>query len=153
MRYTIYIIGIIVVLFLAWYLFQPRTQTIEGDNPAPLVVNEGDEYDESSKDETVLSIEEIVQSLENLAKEFDNRPPFEVERVWVEGDKFYVEYRNATETFAQLLVTKEEGEYRGRGYFSPSESGWVLQTGEGELVGADAALYEQNDQGKWMRKN
>ncbi len=153
MKYSIYLILIIILALLAWYFFQTRTQVMPG-NLAPEKGLMKEEVKESGeKQATEASIKEIIDGLENLAKEFDNKPPFTVERVWAENNNFYIEYKNQTGTFAQLLVVREGDILKGMGYFSPSESGWVLQAGEGDLVGANALLYERDKEGKWERRN
>lgn len=154
MKYSVSLILIVSIgAVLAWYLFQPRTQVIPGDvSPEKESIQE--EPKEREKVEAIQeSIEKITDGLTNLAKDFDNKPPFTVERVWVERDRFYVEYKNQTGTLAQLLVLKDGEDYKGIGYFSPSESGWVLQAGEGKLASPSATLYERDEEGEWRRRN
>jgi len=96
----------------------------------------------------------IATNFNPLAKDFDTDTPFFIQGIWVQpNNTFYVEYKNKKATLGQILVTKANGKFTGTGYFSPAESGWVLQAGQGDLMQANAVLYGKNEQGKWLRKN
>lgn len=96
----------------------------------------------------------ITTNFNALAQDFDTDTPFFIQGIWVQSNNtFYVEYKNKKSTLGQILVTKANGKFEGSGYFSPSESGWVLQAGQGDLMQANAVLYGKNEQGKWLRKN
>jgi hypothetical protein len=143
MKSTIFvIIAIIVVLLGFWYINVP-------DEVIPDIPDQNTNI--------VLSIEEDIEGaardIEALAFDFDDNTPFVVRRVWVQDENFYFEYENTNGTLGQLLVVRQEEGYKGIGYFAPSESGWVLQAGEGELLGAQAQLYRLNDEGMWIRVN
>ena len=95
----------------------------------------------------------MIDTFPLLAQSFDTASPFQVKRVWVQDNEFYVEYQNAKGELGQILLEKNNDKYQAKGYFITSESGWELIKGEGELVSAKAALYEKDVNGNWVRKN
>ena len=95
----------------------------------------------------------IIDTFPLLAQAFDTKRPFEVKRIWIQDNEFYVEYQNARGELGQILIEKNNDKYQAKGHFIASESGWELIKGEGELVSAKAALYEKDAKGQWIRKN
>jgi len=103
--------------------------------------------------ETTQDLNSVANNLGQLAADFDTDRPFDIQGIWIQDSMMYVEYKNAKGVIAQLLVVKENGAFRGKGYFAPSESGWTLQAGEGDLLKSDALWYIKDSNGSWKRKN
>ena len=95
-------------------------------------------------------LDEISVAFPLLVKPFDQASPFMIKRIWVEGDKFYVEYQNAKSELYQALLDKNK---IVKAIFIPSETGWDLVKGQGNLASPDAILYEKDAKGKWIKKN
>lgn len=148
MKHAVYlIIGAIILAAIGYYVVGREGGAFSADEDGK---KEQTLIKEKSVGET---LEEIASNFAQLAKNFDPIQPFTVHRIWVHDAMFYAEYKNGNGVLAQLLVARENGILKGVGYFTPSESGWVLQAGEGEIAGPEAVLYERNEKGKWIRKN
>ncbi|MBI3335484.1 MAG: hypothetical protein HY001_03210 [Candidatus Portnoybacteria bacterium] len=148
MKHAVYLIIGVVILAAVVYYVVGREGGVFGVN------KNGDSKQMPVEEKSVeQTLEEIASNFAQLAKDFDPVQPFAVHRIWVHDAMFYAEYKNGKGALAQLLVTREDGILNGVGYFTPSESGWVLQAGEGEIAGPEAVLYERDEKGKWIRKN
>lgn len=163
MNKIVIIIVIIIIAAAGFYLMnQKGTWSVSNSNEDSGITQEdgsggtsdGQNTDTApEKTQAQKDIESIEANFVQLASDFDDSTPFTIQRVWVQTDKFYVEYQNKGGMLGQVLVVKEGGQFRGKGYFSPSEAGWDLQAGEGELASPSAALYEKDAAGSWMKKS
>jgi len=83
-------------------------------------------------------------------------------RFWfVDGSNntFYVEYEDG-HILRQLLLAADTSQapekisYAVKAFFTPGESGWVLQSGQDEMSGRNLILYEYDETaGRWVQKN
>ncbi|HRY52441.1 MAG TPA: hypothetical protein P5089_01150 [Candidatus Portnoybacteria bacterium] len=85
-----------------------------------------------------------------------------VDRFWfVDGsnNSFYVEYEDGhilRELFllADTSQAPDKISYTQKAYFTPGESGWMLQSGQDDTSGRSLILYEYSqDSGRWVKKN
>lgn len=119
----------------------------------PSPAKEGVEPASTQSDPAIRELTELEGRFETLAKTFDPAAPFRMQRIWKEGDNFYIEYHNFRDELHQFLVQKTQGTYKAQALFGPSESGWSLVKGEGNYVDPSALLYEKNEGGEWIKRN
>lgn len=145
MKYIVYLFILVLIFGGGFYLWrQLNFKTVPPAPPVP----------QNNQKPIEKELEDVAGNIEALASDFDGDIPFTVERVWVQNGNFYVEYQNNEGILGQVLIIREDAGYEGVGYFASSESGFVLQAGEGDIVGSEAILYEPDAEGGgWVRKN
>lgn len=155
-KFIILLVLVIILggLYYSWKFFEEtREENVINEMPSPGT--------EKILANTEDKIGYIVENIVPLAKDFDTDVPFTVQRAWAHEGNFYIEYINKKGILGQILVTAPllggisviKDSIKGVGYFTPSESGWALQAGEGDLAGPEAFLYEKDSKGRWIKKN
>jgi len=96
----------------------------------------------------------LEKEFPTVASSFDADSPFTIKRIWIEGEKIFVEYETVKSDLHQLLITKSGKAYHAKALFTGSEGGgWSLVKGEGTYADPSALLYEKNAKGDWIKRN